>query len=95
MTTPALVLGLVIACLIGSLFHVFVGGGFGRLLLYLLLSLMGFALGEWVGSMRNWILFPVGTLNLGVGIIGSVILLVGGHWISLVKIGPNNGDDAV
>jgi len=95
MTIPSLVLGLVIALLIGALFHLVLGGGPGRLFLYLFLSVIGFTLGQLLGSLRNWILFPIGTLNLGMGIIGSFVVLVVGYWFSLVKIVPNHDDDAV
>ena len=95
MTIPSLVLGLVIALLIGALFHLVLGGGLGRLFFYLFLSVVGFALGQLLGSLRDWILFPIGTLNLGMGIIGSFVILVVGYWFSLVKIVPNHDDDAV
>jgi hypothetical protein len=95
MTTPSLVLGLIIAVLIGALFHLFLGGGLGRLFFYLILSLIGFTVGQLIGSWRNWVLFPVGTLNLGMAIIGSLVFLVVGYWFSLVRLGPNDGDDAV
>jgi hypothetical protein len=95
MTIPSLALGLVVALLIGALFHLFLDGGFGRLILYLLLSVLGFALGLWVGNLRNWVLFPIGTLDLGMGVIGSLVILVMGHWFSLVKISPGDEDDAV
>jgi hypothetical protein len=95
MTIPSLALGLVIALLIGALFHLFLGGGLGRLFLYLIFSLVGSAVGQAIGSWRNWILFPIGTLNLGMVIIGSLVVLIVGYWFSLVKIRPDNGDDAI
>ena len=95
MTIPSLVLGLVIALLIGALFHLFLGGGLGRLFLYLIFSLIGSAAGQYVGSWRNWILFPIGALNLGMVIIGSLVVLIVGYWFSLVRVRPNNGDDAI
>ncbi|HUI88198.1 MAG TPA: hypothetical protein VLX61_05690 [Anaerolineales bacterium] len=95
MTVPSLVLGFVIALLIGALFHLFLGGGLGRLLLYLILSLIGFAVGEWVGGWRNWVLFPIGTLNLGMATLGSLAFLFIGYWLSLVNISPDDRDDAV
>ena len=95
MTIPSLVLGLIIALLIGALFHLFLDGGLGRLFLYLIFSLVGSAAGQYVGSLRHWILFPIGTLNLGMVIIGSLVVLIVGYWFSLVKIRPNNGDDAI
>ena len=95
MTIPSLVLGLIIALLIGSLFHLFLDGGLGRLFLYLIFSLIGAAAGQYVGSLRNWNLFPIGTLNLGMVIIGSLVVLIGGYWFSLVRVRPNKGDDAI
>ena len=95
MTIPSLVLGLIFALLIGALFHFFLDGGLGRLFLYLIFSLVGSAAGEAVGSWRNWILFPIGTLNLGMVIIGSLVVLIVGYWFSLVKIRPDNRNDAI
>ena len=95
MTIPSLVLGLIIALLIGALFHLFLDGGLGRLFLYLIFSLIGAAAGQYVGSLRNWIWFPIGTLNLGMVIIGSLVVLIGGYWFSLVRVRPNKGDDAI
>ena len=95
MTIPSLALGCVVAVLIGALFHLFLGGGFFRLFFYLILSLIGFAAGQFIGSWRNWILFPIGTLNLGMGIIGSLVLLAAAYWFGLVRHSPNDKDDAV
>ncbi len=94
-TIPSLALGCIIAILIGALFHLFLGGGFFRLFFYLFLSLIGFAAGQLIGGWRNWILFPIGALNLGMGIIVSLIFLVAGYWVSLVRHSPNDKDDAV
>jgi hypothetical protein len=95
MTIPSLVLGIVVALLIGALFHLFLDGGFWRLILYLFLSLVGFAVGELIGSWRHWILFPIGTLNLGMDIVGSLVILGLGYWFSLVRVQRRGGDDAV
>jgi hypothetical protein len=86
MTLPSTVLGTLYALLIGSLFHVWRGGGAGRLLLYLVLSLIGGAAGQWLGIWLDWSLFPVGPLNLGMITIGSLVLLLLGYWLSLVEI---------
>ncbi len=88
MTLPALLLGLIIALFIGALFHLWRGGGFGRLLLYLGLSVAGFAAGQFLGSWRNWILFPLGPLDLGLAALASFLFLVVGHWLSLVQVRP-------
>jgi hypothetical protein len=94
-TVPSLALGVVVALLVGALFHLVLGGGPGRLLFYLGLALAGFAVGQLVGYWLNWMLFPIGSLNLGMGLIGSVVFLAAGYWFSLVKVRPDNGDDAI
>ena len=92
MTLPSYGLGVLYALLIGSLFQVMVGGGAGRLLFYLLLSLIGGAAGQLLGQWMNWTLFPVGPLNLGLVTIGSLVFLGVGHWLSLVEIRGNERD---
>ena len=74
MTIPTLILALLIASLYGALFHLIRGGGPGRIFLYLLLSWVGFALGH---------------LNLGMSTIGSLLLLMGGDWVSRIRIGDS------
>ncbi len=96
MTLPSYLLGLLVALLIGSLFHVWRNGGPARLLLYLALSVVGAAAGQWVGSGLNWVLFPIGSLNLGMVILGSMLALGVGYWLSLVEIrGTSSDDDGV
>ncbi len=96
MTLPSILLGLFISLLVGSLFHLWRGGSLARLLLYLALSLTGFVMGQWIGSWQKLVLFPVGTLNLGMAVIGSSVFLFAGHWLSLVEVRPDqNKDDAV
>lgn len=79
---PSLIFGLIAALLIGALFHLWQGGGGGRLLLYLALSVVGFGAGHFVGVWREWVLFPVGPLDLGAGVIGSWLMLGLGHWLA-------------
>ena len=86
MTVPAFVLGLIYALLIGSLFHVWRDGGLSRLLLSLVLSVAGAAVGQWFGSWQNWVVFPIGPLNLGLVTLGSLLFLGIGTWLSLVEI---------
>ena len=96
MTLPSYLVGLVIALLIGALFHVWRDGGAGRLLLYLALSVAGAGAGQWAGGLLKWSFFPVGPLDLGVVGIGSVLFLGVGYWLSLVEIrGTGRDDDAV
>ena len=69
-TLPSLVLSLICSLLIGALFHLWVDGGVGRLILYLVLSIAGFIAGQWFGDWRNWLLLPIGPLNLGLASLG-------------------------
>lgn len=95
MTAPSILLGLVCALFIGAFFHLWADGGAGRLVLYLGLSVIGFAAGQWLGSSRNWILLPVGPLDLGLASLGSLVFLGAGHWLSLVEIHRPGRDDKV
>ena len=87
MTFPTFLLALLIALLYGALFHLIRGGGFWRLALNLLLSVIGFALGHWVGVWRGWVLFPLGSLNFGMCSLGSIATLLTGDWLSRLEAG--------
>jgi hypothetical protein len=88
MTLPTLLFALLIALLYGALYHLLRGGGFWRLLLYLGLSVLGFAAGHLVGLWRGWIFLPLGSLNLGASSAGSIIILVIGDWLSRIESNP-------
>jgi hypothetical protein len=89
MTLPAALFGLTIAILIGALFHTLRGGGGWRLLLYMGWSAAGFALGQWAGIARGWRLFPFGMLDIGLGLVGSILFLALGDWLSRPGAGKN------
>jgi hypothetical protein len=86
MSLPTLLFALLIALFYGAMYHLIRGGRLGRLLLYLGLSILGFAAGHLVGLWRGWILVPLGSLNLGLSSIGSIIILVIGDWLSRVEV---------
>lgn len=86
MTFPSAVLGLMCALLMGTVFHLVVDGGPARLLLCVILSTTGFSAGQWVASSRGWLFLPVGPLQLGPAILGSLLFLAVGHWLSKVKV---------
>ena len=90
MTLPTLLLALLIALLYGALFHLIRGGGFWRLVLYLLLSMTGFALGHWIGAWRGWVFFPLGSLNMGMSSLGRIATLVTGDWLSRLEVKPES-----
>lgn len=88
MTIPAFLFALLIALLYGALYHLLRGGGFWRLLLFLSLSVFGFAAGHLVGLWRGWVFQPLGSLNLGMSTIGSILFLLAGDWLSRVEPKP-------
>ena len=86
MTLPALLFALLVALLYGALYHFVRGGGFGRLILFFILSMIGFSLGHLVGLWRGWVWMPVGSINLGPSSIGSLLILVFGDWLTRIEV---------
>ena len=48
----------------------------------LVLSVIGFGTGHLVGLWRGWIFFPLGSLNLGMSTLGSIVILLLGDWLN-------------
>lgn len=86
MTLPALLFAILIALLYGALYHLIRGGGFWRLFLYLILSLVGFAAGHLIGLWRGWVWLPLGAVNLGPASAGSLLVLLLGDWLSRIEV---------
>ncbi len=86
MTMPSFLLAFVIASLYGALFHLWRGGGPGRILFYLVLSWLGFLGGYFLGVWQGWVLLLVGSLDAGTGSIGALISLFLGDWLSLANL---------
>jgi hypothetical protein len=86
MTLPTLLLALLIAMFYGTFYHLIRGGSFWRLLLYLGLSLFGFAMGHMLGLWRHWVFLPIGGMNLGLSSIASVLSLILGDWLSRIEV---------
>jgi len=86
MTLPALIFGGLLSTLFGAIFHIFRGGGLGKLLFYLLLSWFGFWSGQVIAELLDINVLNIGPIHLGVAIAGSWLFLGIGHWLSLVEI---------
>jgi uncharacterized membrane protein YeaQ/YmgE (transglycosylase-associated protein family) len=95
MTLPSALFALLCALLIGAIFHVMMDGGPGRLMLYMFLSVAGFAVGQWLASSQEWRVLPVGWLQMGPAVVGSLLLLVIGHWLSKVRVQARDRDGTV
>ncbi|GAP10736.1 hypothetical protein BECAL_01912 [Bellilinea caldifistulae] len=88
MIFQSVLLGMVIATLYGSVFHLWRGGSLIRLGLYLVFAWIGFWGGHWLGGLVGWEFFKVGQLNIGPATIGSFVTLAVGYWLSLVQVEP-------
>ncbi len=86
MTIPALLIGMLIATLTGAAFHLWRGGGFWRLALYIVLGWIGFWAGHLIGQRLGWTFASLGPLRLGMAILTSLVFLLVGHWLSLVEV---------
>lgn len=86
MTFPAVVFSFFIAMMFGSLLHLWRGGSLGRLVLYLVFSLVGFFAGHFLAGKLGIEFLDVGTIHLGFGILGSLLLLALVYWLSLVDL---------
>lgn len=87
MTLPAFLFGFLLSTLYGAAFHLLRGGGFGRLLLYLLLGWVGFWFGQFIAGQLGWSFGSLGALHLGMATLSSLVFLGIGHWLSLVDAG--------
>lgn len=85
MTFPAIIFSFFVASLFGSLLHLWRNGGLYRLVLYLVLSWVGFFGGHILAGALNIRFLDLGTIHLGMGILGSLVLLGLGYWLSLME----------
>jgi hypothetical protein len=87
---PTLLFALLLALLLGALYHLLRGGGAGHLLAYLFMSVLGFVVGHLIGIWREWVFFPMGPLNLGMEAAGSLAFLALADWLLHLKPSGEN-----
>jgi len=75
MTTPSILLGVVLGLLYGSVFHLLRGGSIRKLLVFLVLAQAGFWGGLWLAGYTGWSFYVVGVMDAGAGTLGSLVLL--------------------
>ena len=76
MTLPGAFLALLLASLAGLLYHLLRGGGFRRLLLYVLSSWFAFFAGHWLGTLLNWNSWRWGSLNVLPALLSTILVLI-------------------
>jgi len=91
MTLPSILIGIVISTLYGAAFHLWRGGNLFRLILYLILSWIGFWIGHTLGNFWGCTFGSLGLLSLGAATIGAVATLGIGYWLSLID---SSGQDS-
>jgi hypothetical protein len=85
MTIPSVVFGFLVATLLGAAFHLWRGGGLGRLLLYLILAWIGFWAGHLIGDALGLAFGAVCPLHFGMAVLGALVTLGFGYWLSLIR----------
>jgi hypothetical protein len=86
MTLPTFLFAFVLALFYGAIYHFVRDGNGWRLLLFFGLSVLGFFLGQGLGVWLGWYLFMLGSINLGMGTLGSLVVLIGGEWLSRIEV---------
>jgi hypothetical protein len=81
LVSPGLVFALLLATGYGAGFHLLFGGRAAKLVLYLLASWMGFALGQWVGGILGLEILDVGPVHTFSASLGAWLALVLSHWL--------------
>jgi hypothetical protein len=66
-----LVLGFLMSTIYGAAFHLIIGGPPRKLLLYVVVSWLGFAIGHFVGDLLNVEFLKLGAMHLFAASIGS------------------------
>ncbi len=82
MTAPSFFYSFLVATFLGAAFHFIKGGGGGRLLLFLILSWLGFLIGHVLGTAWGIRFLMIGPVSGGFGALGSIIFLLVGNWFS-------------
>jgi len=91
MTIPAFIIGILLSTIYGVAFHLLIGGGLVRLILYILLSWIGFWIGHALAAGLGITFGSLGPLHLAMATLGSLIFLLLGYWLSLVEINKSQG----
>ena len=85
LTFPVFVFGIIISSLYGAAFHLWKNGGLGKLLLYIMLSWLGFWTGHILSYLFNFNFIDMGPLHFGIATVGSLVVILLGHWLSKVN----------
>lgn len=82
MTIPTLILGCVIAALMGALTHLIFGGSLGRLVLFVFIGLVAFWFGHTLGNILEFKFLSIGAIRFGVALPITLAALGVTVWLS-------------
>lgn len=85
MTLANIFLGLLIASIFGCAFHFWRGGGVKWLILFNLFAWIGFWAGHLIAYLTGFKFILLGPINLGSAILGTLIVLFIGYWLSMAS----------
>lgn len=81
MTFPAFLFGSLVALLFGAGFHLWRGGGVGRLLGYIFFGEVGFWAGHFAAQFWGIRFWDIGPIHFGIALLGAILLLFLGLWL--------------
>jgi len=82
MPIPTIIFGIFLSTFLGAAYHFFRGGSAKKIIYYLILSWVGFWLGDALAYASGWEFMVVGLLNAGIGSIFSLLLMFIGELLS-------------
>jgi len=86
MTFPAIIFGVVLSTAYGTAFHFWKGGSLNKLFYYVILAWLGFWAGHFLGGKVGWSFASVGSINVGMATLASVLVLLAGDWLGHIEV---------
>lgn len=86
MNLPVILFGFVLSSMYAAAFHAWRGGSIIRLVVYLILSWVGFSIGQVLGENLAWSFGNIGALYVVPATLGSLVLLALGYWLGLNRL---------
>ena len=89
MTLPAFLFGSVIGLQLGAVFHLWRGGGLGKLIGFIFFGESGFWVGHYAAQFWDIEFWDVGPIHIGIALLGCILFLFLGRW--LMEFTKNEG----
>ena len=80
--SPALTFSLMLGSTYGIVAHLILGGNVRRMFVYILASLIGFAIGQGVGQVMAINSLAMGQINILPATLGAIIAIITGAFLS-------------